>query len=313
MRGSAPRKVWVAASGSPSSTRSAPPPERPPAATAARPGELLGVVDDDEPQPGPQPVERVGVGLEVVGRGAEDPGGVEGAGGRQGRDLVVLAQHVGGRDPLGAVVGVAEPGEVLGVEAQLDGPHQQVAQLAPEGAGGQGEVHRRRPRGRGRLPCRVPGQQLTEDDVLLGAAEQPRRWVAGQRRRLAQDAEAERLVGASQRRRGGAAEPGGDGVAQPGGREPGGREQEAAVGGGLAVLDALGHHLDGHRGQAGARGAQHPQHRAAVLTTARWLASSTGTCGATGAGRRRTSTQRSHHAAPTSARTAVPDPEPSLV
>ena len=216
-------------------------------------------------RPARQPVERLGVGLEVVGRGAEDPGRVEGPRRRQRGDLVVLAQHVRGRHPLGPVVRPAEPGEVLGVEAELDGPHQQVAQLTAEGAGGQGQVHRVGPRRRRRLARRVPGEQLTEDDVLLGAAQQPRCGVADQGRRLAQDAEAERLVGAGQRGGRGAPEPGRDGVAQAGGREPGGREQEAAVGGGLPGLDPLGHDLDGHGGQAGAGRAEHPQHRAAVL------------------------------------------------
>ena len=193
-------------------------------------GELLGVVDDDEPQPG-RAAGRARRGRPRGGR-RRRRGSRRGRRprGREGGDLVVLAQHVGGRDPLGAVVRPAEPGEVLGVEAELDGPHQQVAQLAAEGAGGQREVHRRRPRRRRRLPRRVPGEQLAQDDVLLGAAEQPRRRVAAQRRRLAQDAEPERLVGAGQRLGGGAAEPGGDGVAQPGGREPGRRQQQAAVG-----------------------------------------------------------------------------------
>ena len=228
-------------------------------------GELLGVVDDDEAQPRAEPVERVEVGLEVVGRCPEDPGRVEGSGGGQGRHLVVLAQHVRRGHPLGPVLVGAEPGEVLGVEAQLDGPHQQVAQLAPEGARGQGEPHRLGPRRSGRLPRRVAGEQLTEDDVLLGPAEQPRRGVAGEGRGLAQDAVAERLVGACQRRRGGAAQPRGDGVAQPGGREPGGGEDEALVCARLAGPDPRGDDLDGNSGPTGARRPEHAQHGPAVV------------------------------------------------
>ena len=228
-------------------------------------GELLGVVDDDQPQPGAQPVERLEVGLEVVGRGAEDPGRVERPRRRQRGHLVVLAQHVGGATHSGRSWARPEHGEVLGVEAELDGAHQQVAQLTAEGAGGQGQ---RQPAGQGgadRLARGVAGEQLTEDDVLLGAAEQARGGLAGQCRRLAQDAEPEGLVGARQRGGRGATEPGGDGVAQPGGREPGRREQEAAVGRGLTGLDPLGDDLDRDGGQAGSRGAEHPQHRAAVL------------------------------------------------
>ena len=161
--------------------------------------ELLGVVDDDEPQPGAQPVERLGVGLEVVGRGAEDPGRVERAGRGQRGHLVVLAQHVGGGDPLGPVVPHTEGAQVVGVETQLDGTHQQVAQLAAEGARGQGEAHRLGPGRRGRVARGVTGEQLAEDDVLLGSAQQPRCRVADEGRRLAQDAEPEALVRARQR------------------------------------------------------------------------------------------------------------------
>ena len=55
----------------------------------------------------------------------------------------------------------AEAGEVLGVEAALDGPHQQVAQLAAEAAGRQRRGARDSGHGgAGDSPGRVPGEQL---------------------------------------------------------------------------------------------------------------------------------------------------------
>ena len=82
----------------------------------------------------------------------------------------------------------------------------------------------------------------------------PRRAAA-----CAQDAEPERLVGAGQRLGGGAAEPRGDGVAQPGGGEPGRREQQARrrrAASPRSTRSATD--LDGHGGLAGARGARAP-------------------------------------------------------
>ncbi len=160
--------------------------------------ELLGVVDDDQAQAGPEPVEGVRVLLEEVGGGPEDPGRVVGAWRRQGGDLVVLGQHVGRCHPLGPVVGAPEVSQVVGLEAVLDRAHQQVAQLVAEASGGQREVQPVRP-GRSGALGRMPGEQLAQDDVLLGAAQQARRRVAPQGRRLAQDAEAERLEGPGER------------------------------------------------------------------------------------------------------------------
>ena len=236
-RGSAPRKVWVAASGSPSSTRSTPPP----ATTTCSRRSAAGVSSwasstTTSRRPGAQPVERLGVGLEVVGRGAEDPGRVERPGRRQRGHLVVLEQHVRRPRPTRAGRGPARGGR---------GPRGRGRARRPASAGRAAHRGRcgwaapgaptRATGGADRLARGVAGEQLAEDDVLLGAAQQPRGGVADQGRRLAQDAEAERLVGAGQRGGRGATEPGGDGVAQPGGREPGRGEQEAAVGRGLAA------------------------------------------------------------------------------
>ena len=88
------------------------------------------------------------------------------------------------------------------------------------------------------------------------------RGVAGEGRGLAQHPEAEGLVGAGERRRRRAAEPGRDGVAQPGGGDAGGREEEAGVGRG-ALLHRPHDPLDRH-GALARPGAAEDAHDRAV-------------------------------------------------
>ena len=195
-----------------------------------RRGQLLGVVDDDGVEGAAQPVERLVVLLEQVGRRAEDPGRVVGARPRERGHLVVLGQDAGGGHPLGPLVLPPQPGEVLGLQPALDRPHQQVAQLGAKAPGAERRLHVLGPGRRLALTGGVAGEQLAQDDVLLGPAEQPRRRVAPQRGGLTQDAEPERLVGPRQRLGGGAAEPGGDALAQVGGGHPGGGQRQHPVG-----------------------------------------------------------------------------------
>ena len=108
-----------------------------PEQAAARRRELLGVVDHDEPHPRPQAVQRLRITLQVLGRRSEDPRGVEGTGVGERGDLVVFAQHGRAGHPLLTTVGRAQRSEVLGVEPELDGAHEQVAQLGTETSGRQ--------------------------------------------------------------------------------------------------------------------------------------------------------------------------------
>jgi hypothetical protein len=65
----------------------------------------------------------------------------------------------------------------------------------------------------------VPCEEVPEDDVLLRSAEQPRRGVAPQGRRLPQDPEAEGLVGARQGLGRGASQTSRDALAQAAGAD----------------------------------------------------------------------------------------------
>jgi hypothetical protein len=228
-------------------------------------GQLLGVVDDDEPHLLAYPRERRRVVLEQVGRRRENPRGVVGARPGERSDLVVLAEHLRGGDPLRSGVLHPERGEPVGLDPVLDGAHQQVAQLGPEAALVEGDEDRLGPGRAGRVAAGVPGEQLAEDDVLLGSADQAGRLVAAQRRLPAQDPEPERLVGARERLGRGAGQPRGDPLAQPAGGHAGRGQQQALVRREAAALDPVDDELDGGRGLAGARRAEHADQRAASV------------------------------------------------
>ena len=187
-----------------------------------RAGELLGVIDDDQPHRGVGSGACDGVVFEQIGRSADDPGRVIGTWPRQRGDLVVFVEHSRRGHPLGAVLLPTEPGEVGGVDAVLHRPHEQVAQLVPEASGGQGGKHVLGPvgggirRDTGRGGGSVPVEQFLEHDILLGAAEQPWGWRPHQGSLLAQQRETEGGRGAGKGLGGRAAEPRRDRLPQPG-------------------------------------------------------------------------------------------------
>ena len=225
--------------------------------------ELLGVIDDHETKVRAEPFEGTGVVVEPLGSGRQDPRRVVGAGPRERGDLVVLRENGGRGDPFRSPVAIPQAGQCRRVQAVLDGSHEQVTQLRPKPAGGQGRSQRLRPR-RPTAQLGVPGEQLTQDDVLLRAAEQPRGGLAGEGRLAAQDAEPERLVGAGQRLGGRGAEPGGHSLAQARRRQPGRREQQALVRRQSAPVHPLDEQLDRGQRLAGAWATENPQCRTGI-------------------------------------------------
>ena len=227
-------------------------------------GQLLGLVDDDETDALVEAVEGRRVVVEQLGGGRQHPGGVVGPVPGERGDLVVLPQHVRRRGPLGPVVLDGEPRQVVGPLPELDRPHEQVAQLVAEAAGRQGLpelVGPLRPR---HLSGGVPGEQVTQDDVLLRAVEQARRWVAAQGRLGAQHAEAERLPGARERLRRRAAQARGDLLAQRGSSAAARGQDEARVGAQPLLPDGVDDELDREGRLAGpgpAEDAEHPCRR----------------------------------------------------
>jgi hypothetical protein len=152
----------------------------------------------------------------------------------------------------------AQHRQAVGLDAVLHRPHEQVAQLGPKAALVEGEEDVLGPRRPGRVTLSVAGQQLTEDDVLLGTADQARRFVTPKRGLPPQDPESERLVRASQRLGRCAGQPCGDPLAQPGRRHARRGEQQALVGGQSTDEHPVDDQLDGGRRLARARGAEDP-------------------------------------------------------
>ena len=225
-------------------------------------GDLTGVgvlvlVDEHVAEPGAQLV-AVGLGLD---RGATDQVGVVGGPLAVEVGEVLVEEQAGGNE-LGHVVGLAEGAQCGPVEPLLAGAGQHGVHLAREAAGAERPVEGDRP------PHRLRGvtQQLAEHDVLLGRAQQPQRGFVEVGRGVAADqAVGEGVEGRAERGGHGAADPGGDPVAQLLGRLPGERQRQHLVGAGAADLDPLGDRLDQGRGLAGARPGQDEQGATGVV------------------------------------------------
>ena len=109
----------------------------------------------------------------------------------------------------------------------------------------------------------VVGEQLAHHHVGLGRRQQPQRAVVDAGGRVGpHQAVGEGVERRAQRGRAGAAEPGGDPVAQLLGGLAGEGQRQHLVGAGAALLDAVDDRLDQGRGLAGAGTGQH-QHRPA--------------------------------------------------
>ncbi len=153
-----------------------------------RRGALLVVVHHDQPPAWPRGRgDLVVPGEERLGRLVDHHGGVVpgahvGRSRAQQRDVEVLLVEPRGGHPGRPVVARAQLGEVDRHEAAFGRAHQQVAQLVAEGAQAQGlGGDGGRPLERGALPLGMAGEQLREQQVLLGAGDQRGRRVAQQR------------------------------------------------------------------------------------------------------------------------------------
>ena len=229
MRGSAPRNVWTAASGSPTRTRSARPP-RTPAAAGRRRWCSWASSTTTSRTCAPTLAKASASSSSLVGGGGEDPGRVVGAGPGERGDLVVLAEHLRGGDPLGPAMFNTDGREPVGLDPVLDGPHEQVARPRRGSLVTEGHEDVLRPGRLRSLTAGVTVEQLAEDDVLFWTADQPRRVITAEGRLAAQDAEPERLMSTGQRFRRRAGQSRGHALAKPGGRHPCRGEQEALVG-----------------------------------------------------------------------------------
>ena len=196
-------------------------------------GALLVVVDDDQP---PARAHRAG-DLVLPGqqrlRGLVDddrrvqPGAQVGGAGAQLHDVEVLLVQPRRAGPGGPAVRVGEGGEVHRGQATLGRAHEQVAQLVAEGA--QAEhvgPDLGRPRERHPLAGGVPGEQVAEQQVLLGARDQRRGRLAQQGRARPEHRERRRRRGLHERPARRPAQPRGHPVPQVRRRTPARREDQ---------------------------------------------------------------------------------------
>ena len=153
-----------------------------------RGGGLLVVVDHDEAPPGTEHTGQVGLpGLQGIGRLVDDHCGVVartgvGGGGAQAGHVEVLGVQLGGGGPLRSRVTHAQRIEVRRQQPTLGRAHQQVTQLVAEGPEAQRLLrHTGRPRDVDALGLGVARQELGQDEVLLGTADQGRCRITEQR------------------------------------------------------------------------------------------------------------------------------------
>ena len=221
-------------------------------------GGLLGVVDDEQSQP------REGAecgGCLGVDRAAPhdrrgertELGRVELGGAQLLLHLGVLGEESGGGDPLGPRRPLAETGEGRGVDAVLDRPHHDVAQLGAEPPQGTHLGRERVGPGGAEAVADAALEELAHDLVVFGAREQGD-GLAGER---AHELERQRVGRACERTARRDPEPHGEFVAQGGGRRSRGRQHEHLVGGVAEPLDPVGDELDHEPRLAAARGPEH--------------------------------------------------------
>jgi hypothetical protein len=135
----------------------------------------------------------------------------------------------------------------------LDRPHEEVAQLVAEGPGRHGLGKPLRPQGTGaRLP--VTGEEVGEDEVLLGAGDQPRLGQPVNGGLGTQHGEAEALDRPGERHGGRAGQPGGHGVTQHRRGRAAGPDEDDLVRTALTGAHPVQRSLHRHGGLARARG-----------------------------------------------------------
>ena len=213
----------------------------------------------------------VGLALAVPGGGAaeqrggdpDDFGVIVGRHRRQVEPCGVPVEKATRGDPVVAAAGPAQPGQAAAVQPAFGCAEQEVAQLGGEPAGGQRGPEPLRPApGRPRLPFRA--QHPAHLQQLLRTGQQGRRLVTGQhelpadqRIRVAVERQGQRLAG-------GAAQPGGDPLAQLVGRLAAEREDEHPLRVDLALGDPLYDRCHDRGGLARARPGQYQQRAARV-------------------------------------------------
>ena len=139
-----------------------------------RPGrrvEVVGVVHQQQPDPGGLVLQHRRCLVQGVEGDVQQLGGIEVLRARQRLDLVVLPQELPGTDPHGLVMLPPQRAQFIRPDTALGGAEQQVTQLSGESDQGQRRTHVLRPGTRAVLG--VAAQQCAYLHVVLGAGHQP--------------------------------------------------------------------------------------------------------------------------------------------
>ena len=173
--------------------------------------EVLGVVDQQQPDPGAFGGQQLGVGGERLQRRTDQFGRAQRRHGRLRRRhadrgaqqhhlLVVLRELACGHPLRRRPARRPRRCSATRVDAAFGAAGQQVAQFGGEPGGAQRGPQLRRPSDRcGVAVLEVTGQQFADDAVLLGAGDQPRRRIAVALRGQPQHRERVAVHGAHQR------------------------------------------------------------------------------------------------------------------
>ena len=158
---------------------------------------MLGVIDEQQPNPGALGGQQIGVGGQCLECGTDEIGGTQGRHcrlrrgradrGAQQHHLLVLAGESRGSHPLRAPGSPADALEFVGVHTALGAASQQVTQFSCEPDRAQRGPQLARPAVR--AVVEITGEQFADDTVLFGAGDQTRRWISGAGRGIAQHPE----------------------------------------------------------------------------------------------------------------------------
>ena len=155
---------------------------------------MLGIIDEQQPNPGALGGKQISIRsqrlqgrTDKIGRAQGRNRGLWRGGtdrGAQQHHLLVLLSELPRGHPLAAPGQPPDALQLDRIDTALRTPGHQVAQFGGEPDRGERGPQFARPGMR--AVVEITGEQFTDDPVLLGSGDQPRRWISGARGRIAQ-------------------------------------------------------------------------------------------------------------------------------
>ncbi len=225
---------------------------------------VLVLVDHDERPGVPLAGQQRGLVTQQVDGGPDQLGRVVRGRMAQARDADVLRGEPGNRHPVVAAPPATERGQLDRTDTPLDRPHEHVAQLLGEAPGAQRGLQ---PLGPvvGTELVEVAAKEVADQQVLLGAGQQPGRRLAAHHGLTPQQPERVGMERPGQRLADRARQPRGDPVAEFRRGPAAEREDQDLLRVDAVALDPVDDRLHQRRGLPGARPGEHEQRPAAVF------------------------------------------------